>query len=235
MIPNLTGNLSSLLNIVPTPGALTILPIKMVGPIPMPDAPPYVVMFNPEQFSESTTINYRCEPVAGNPGTTELKFEYVSQPQIRFEFLIDGTGASGDKREVLAEIELFKLSTGFNGDKHEPNDLVLIWGTFIFQGRLKTMDIQYTLFRANGIPLRAKIGATFAYSVPNLIGKLTNPLFSPDLTRKHTVRAGDRLDNISTRYFDDTRHHVNLALANNLTTIRRLDEGETLNIPPLEK
>ena len=234
MIPNLTGNISSLMNVVPTPGTMTIIPIKMVGPVPLPFGLPYVVMFNPENFNERKDFNYDCEQAPGDAEGT-LRFSWVEQSEIQFEFLIDGTGASGDKREVMAEIELFRVTTGFNGDRHMPNYLALIWGTFIFHGFLKSLDVQYTLFRPNGTPLRAKLRCSFKASTTNILRVLSMGLLSPDLTHKHTVKSGDRLDNLSQQYYESPRHHINLAQANGLTSIRTLREGETMFLSPLEK
>lgn len=234
MIPNLTGNISSLMNIVPTPGTMTIIPIKPQGPINLPIGLPYVVMFNPENFNERTDFNYSCEQAQGHPGG-ELKFDIVQQSEIQFEFLIDGTGASGDKREVLAEIELFRVSTGFNGDRHMPNYLVLIWGTFVFYGFLKSLDIQYTLFRPNGTPLRAKLRCSFKASTTNILRLLSMGLLSPDLTHEHPVKQGDRLDNLSQRYYENTRHHIDIAEANQLTSIRNTAGKSTFYMPPIEK
>lgn len=234
MIPNLTGNISSLMNIVPTPGTMTIIPIKMRGPIPTPDGLPYVVMFNPENVEEKKHFRYDTSKPLGSDAS-EFRFRHIENTQLNFEFLIDGTGASGDKREVMAEIELFRVTTGFNGDNHKPNYLALIWGTFIFQGYLTSLSVKYTLFRPNGTPLRAKLNCTFFASTTNLLRILSMGLLSPDLTREHRVKAGDRLDNLSQRYYESPRHHVSLAQANGLTSIRTLPEGATLFMPPLEK
>ncbi|MDX1910228.1 MAG: hypothetical protein SFV22_02020 [Saprospiraceae bacterium] len=234
MIPNLTGNISSLMNVVPLPGAMTIIPIAPEGPLNLPVGLPYVAMFNPENFNERTDFQYDCEQAYGDSQGT-LRFDRVRQSEVQFDFLIDGTGASGDKREVMAEIELFRVTTGFNGDRHMPNFLVLIWGSFIFYGFLKTLDIQYTLFRPNGTPLRAKLRCGFKASTTNILRVLSMGLLSPDLTREHNVKVGDRLDNLSQRYYEHPRHHISLAQANGLSTIRKLKEGDVLFMPPLEK
>jgi len=234
MIPNLSGAISSLMNIVPTPGTMTIIPIKMQGPIPLPSGLPYVVMFNPETVDEKTEYQYDTTKPFGTDAS-ELKFKHVENSQLIFEFLVDGTGASGDKREVMSEIESFRTTTGFNGDHHQPNYLALIWGTFIFQGYLTSLSVKYTLFRPNGTPLRAKLSCTFFASTTNVLRLLGMKLFSPDLTHTHLVRANDRLDNLSQRYYKSPRHHVSIAQANGLTSIRTLAEGSTLFLPPLEK
>lgn len=234
MIPNLTGNISPLLNVVPTPGAMTLIPIKMQGPVPLPNGLPYVVMFNPDHVDESKQVRYSTAKAHGSDGG-ELKFDKIENNRVNFEFIIDGTGASGDKREVMAEIELFRVTTGFNGSDHKPNYLALIWGTFIFQGYLTAMSVKYTLFRPNGTPLRARLNCTFLASTTNLLRVLSMGLLSPDLTHKHLVKTGERLDNLSQRYYENPRHHLSIAQANGLTSPRSVKEGSVLFMPPLEK
>jgi hypothetical protein len=235
MIPSLDSISSLLMNVVPMPGTLTIIPISTNTAVPLPTGIPYVAMFNPENFSQQTTYTYNCEKAPGRSEFDSIQFTRVNQQDIQFEFIIDGTGASGEKRNVKNDLDSFRSVTGFNGERHMPNYLALIWGTFIFQGFLKSLDVQYTLFQPDGTPLRAKMRCAFKASTTSLLGLLTDGLFSPDLTHKHLVKANDRLDNLSQRYYESSRHHVSIARANNLTTLRKLNPSTYLFMPPLEK
>ena len=228
---------SDLNDVLPEPGMLTIQPIKMIKgmPIPIPVPAPFIAMFNPEQYSEQINVDLDCSQASGG-FLNELKFILVEQSDVSFDLILDGTGASGgEKKEVSEQIALFRLTTGFNGNRHMTNYVVLIWGTFIFYGFLKTLNIQYTLFRADGTPLRAKLSCSFKASTPKVLSLLMSGLFSPDLTREHRVKAGDRLDVLSQRYYDSPRHHISIAQANGLTSIRTLPEGSNVFLPPLEK
>ncbi len=235
MIPNSpTGALSGLMNLVPTPGKLTILPLRELDPIPMPSGPPYIAMFNPDQYSIEERSNYHDKCAPGS-SSGEQNFNRVEPREFTFEFLVDGTGASGEQREVVAEILLFKIVTGFSGDLHRPNYLLLAWGTFIATAVLTRMNVKYTLFRDNGTPLRATISATFREHTPRITALLKMNLFSSDLTHRRMAVEGDTLPNLSQMIYRSTRFYLEVARANDMTSFRRLKPGTELYFPPLQK
>ena len=161
MIPNLSGNLSTILNIVPTPGRMTLLPIKMEGTIPVPMGPPVVLQFNPDSFSEQYVPCYDNEQPQG-ASSSDPRYTLTPSPTYNLEFIIDGTGASGDKREVEAEVGFFKALIRANSEIHRPPTLILVYGTFLAKVIMQSLDIQYTMFRPNGTPLRAKVRCVFS-------------------------------------------------------------------------
>lgn len=194
----------------------------------------YEAMFNPETFSIENQINYCSEE---GPGTTSspAKFRNIPPPSFSIELLIDGTGASGEKREVLADIELFKATVGYYGKVHRPNFLVVTWGTFIAPCVLKSYSVNYKLFRSNGTPLRATISASFQEFRPKILESLINNKSSPDVTHHHTIMAGDQLFMISQDTYNTPEYHVQLADFNQLDTIRRIQPGQQLIMPPLKE
>lgn len=227
--------LSSLLSLAPLEGQVTIIPVKETGgPLPTPIGPPYVVMFNPESLSVAEPHRYNVETPPGGSGSV-VKYESTGARNFNFEFLIDGTGASGDKREVLEEVNKFKLATGFFGDLHRPAYLVLIWGTFIVKCVMTTMETRYTLFRKNGSPLRATIAANFTeYTTREENVRLLN-LASPDLTQFKETKAGDKLPLLSFQVYEDSRYFMEIARVNGIVNLRKLETGQRLVFPPLEK
>lgn len=234
MFPDLTGNLSSVMNLVPVPDKMTIIPLKKSSPIPLPNGLPYVVMFNPENFSETFNIVYNQEQPIGSV-SREQKFHRQAPRTFTFEFLIDGTGASGDKREVIAEIELFKKTVEFKGDQHRPSYLLLVWGVHVVTAVLVNLQIRYTLFRKNGTPLRAVLTATFREHTERVLQVLKQALQSPDLTTRRTVQTGDKLPLLSYKVYDTPRHYLEVARANGLTNFRKLRAGTELDFPPVAK
>lgn len=234
MFPNSTGGLSSLLSIVPLPGKMTIIPLKDTAPIPLPAGPPYVVMFNPETISENQAYYYTEEQEPGTGGAVQ-RFKEVLPQRYSFEFLIDGTGASGDKREVTEEVELFKAAVELKGEFHRPPFLALIYGSFITICVLTSMDVTYTMFRKNGTPLRAKIRATFSGHTKKILNLLVSNFLSPDLTRRITIKEGDTLPQLCNAVYESPRFYIEVAKANRLTSFRTLNVGQEFIFPPVEK
>ena len=167
MILEAAAGLNSLLNLVPMPDRLTVIPLLEVGPVPVPAGEPYVAMFNPEQYPLNEQYVYSERRL---PGVKEPQpyFNHIKAEEFSFDFVIDGTGASGEKRDVTKDIDKFRRTVGFNGIIHRPNLLVVVWGKFIRTCILSKIDIKYNLFKQDGTPLRATISATFKEHVPML-------------------------------------------------------------------
>jgi hypothetical protein len=214
---------------------LTIIPFEDSETIQMgpPAGPPFVVQFNPETFSFTNEMEY--EPIQPPPGDdgSEAKFRNIKPRSFDFEFLLDGTGANGEKREVLAQIELFKLTVSFYGKIHRPRFLVLTWGRFIVTCVLEKFTITYKLFRPNGLPLRAVISATFREHKPKVLSELLANKSSPDIGHSRLVRGGEHLALITHRVYKDPRYYFHVAESNNLNNLRHIESGKTLYLPPI--
>ncbi len=214
---------------------LTIIPFEdsetvQIGP---PSGPPFIAQFNPESFTIDNEIELGPdEPSHGDDGE-EAKFKSVKPRTFSFDFLMDGTGASGLKIEVLAQIQLFKLTTGFSGKIHRPKFLLLNWGSFIATCVLERFSINYKLFRPNGTPLRAVLSASFREHKPAPLRELLKNLSSPDLTHQHDIATGEHLALITYRIYKDPRYYFHVAEVNGLNNLRQLTTGHRLRLPPL--
>jgi hypothetical protein len=228
------GSKTSYLNIVPDLTKVTIIPLREFSSIPVPLGPPYVAMFNPENWQVQHEVQYCPKDKQGNDGG-ESNFIKVVPATLSFDLVIDGTGASGEKREVFTDILLLKTTLLFNGLLHKPNLLLVIWSTQIFKGVLTSMNIKHTLFRSNGTPLRTTVSLSFKEQKSALGAILGMNLGSADLTHRRLVNSNDRLDLICSNIYEDSRYYIEVARANNLTSFRKLKEGSELVLPPLEK
>ena len=229
------GGLGGLMNLVPLPGKLTILSVSKFDPVPIPTGiPPYVAMFNPENWQVQEANTHNATQALGARGAQQ---RYVASPasRLNFDLIIDGTGASGENREVIADIAQLRLTTGFNGDEHRNNKFFIIWGSKTFRGVLESMSVKYTLFRPNGTPLRATVSMSFTEDTSRQKSLLEANLQSSDLTHTRIVNINDRLDLLCFYVYRDSRHYIEVARANDLTTFRKLPEGKELVYPPIEK
>ena len=194
----------------------------------------YIAMFNPEKYSTTKQSLFNNDRRQGATGS-EQRFNREEPRTFNFDFLVDGTGASGEKREVLADIILFRTTCGFIGDTHRPTYLIINWGTFLARCVLTSLTIDYTLFRPDGTPLRATLRATFTeYTLP-ILEQLQGFLSSPDITHIRTIAANDRLDLMSYNIYKDSKYYMELAKVNNINNFRKLKVGNKLVFPPVEK
>lgn len=194
----------------------------------------YEAMFNPENFDVRHQVNYECAQAIGN-SEKEQNYKNTSEKTQTFDFLVDATGAAGEKREVALDIEVFDRVTGYDGDKHQPRFLILIWGAFLMKGVLTSRTVKYTMFRDDGMPVRATITATFKTHTPNLVQALKNRLSSPDVTHMRRVKAGDNLPLLSNEIYGNPKHYVKVAADNLLSNLIDVRPGQELFFHPLEK
>lgn len=209
-----------------------MLPIHTIGVLE--------TLINPEGYSREFGIEYDDKDQSKGTMSSDQKYSHTVPESMDFRFVFDRTGAMPSSPPlptgVVTDIALFKeLTYEFHGEIHRPPYLHLIWGTLIFPCVLKTMNIQYKLFRSDGTPLRAEIQATFnKFEDFDLRAKLVN-LLSPDLTHIHEVKAGDTLPLLSHNIYGDARYYLEVARVNNLVNVKSLTPGQKLIFPPLEK
>lgn len=226
------GALTSLVaGLLPTPGKLTIIPFDAETSLPI--GAPYVAMFNPETFTSKTDYEYDTTQAQGEKAV-DPKFKRIKPQEFSVDLLIDGTGASGEQREVMSDVALFTNVMKFRGDKHEPPSFIVIWGPMILRCKSAGYEITYTLFRANGTPLRATIKARFMESTPILESLITSALSSPDLTHVWQATEADKLPLLTYKIYNDSRFYLEVARVNKLTNFRQLKAGQ-LVFPPLDK
>ena len=126
-----------------------------------------------------------------------------------------------------------KTTLDIDGDIHRPNYLIVQFGTFICECYLVSSRITYTLFDEFGIPLRAKVNATFKERVSSEINAALSMLSSPDLTHTKLVEEGDLLPLIVFREYRTQDYYLQVAKANKLKNFRRLLPGTNINLPPI--
>lgn len=210
-----------------------------------PSAESMEVMFNPTSYKRTHAIAYESSKrqAINTPGKP-ARYAYTPPGDVSFQFVLDGTGVSSSGpvplalpfggRSVKKDIAKFeKLCLKMNGDIHQPNFLVIRWGDFTFSGRLKTLDITYTLFDESGDPIRAELAVVFvedktAATIVREAGKN-----SPDVTHIRVVRSGDTLPLLCKEVYGSSAHYLRVARDNGLDDFRNLTPGRTLTFAPV--
>ncbi len=195
----------------------------------------FLVMFNPATYSQKYEVEYEEAQGQGTSGSNQ-KFGKIKPQEYQFEFVFDGTGTAGEKKDVADEIERFLAVTGkMNSEIHRPLYLQISWGNLISKCVLKQAEITYNLFKPDGYPLRAKVAATFAENVDDTLRTAEEGKNSPDLTHHRTVQEGDTLPLMAYRIYGDSTYYMDIARINNLPNFRDLQVGTTLKFPPIKQ
>jgi hypothetical protein len=210
---------------------LKIIPIhpKYFFPLGLP----FLTMFNPETLAIDEGAEYDRSCIPGRAGDNP-RFKRVTSRKFTLSFTLDGTGVNAPKIPVTAQVLLFREATTLmNGVFHQPNHLLVQWGTFISKCKITTSKVDYTLFDEFGLPLRAKVTATFEEYVDEVFSQISSMLSSPDLTHVHTVKRGEILPLIVARTYNDQRYYLQVARANRLKNFRKLTDEFQLELPPI--
>jgi len=193
------------------------------------------VMINPASYTHNHQIKYDNSTAQGSPGTT-LKFKGIPPETISFDIYFDATGAvDGNSVPVKTQLDEFKeVCFVYNGTIHEPNYLILSWGSLIFKCKLTSLDVNYTLFKPDGTPLRAKAGVKFEEALASTIIAAEAGSKSPDLTHHVLVKEGDNLPLICKEAYGDPSYYLEVARYNKLVNFRNLIPGTELYLPPIK-
>jgi hypothetical protein len=193
----------------------------------------FVAMFNPNKYSLKYEIEQNEKQGAGTSPAAPT-FAKMKSQEIDLEFLLDGTGVSGEVINVQQKADEFlKAAYEFKGDKHKPRYLRIWWGkAFVFDCVLKSADINYTLFKSSGEPIRARINAKFTGFVNDTLREKKEDKQSPDITHVVEVPPKERLDYLTFQQLDEAKFYIQVARFNNLNSFRKLRMGSTLIFPP---
>jgi hypothetical protein len=208
------------------------------GKISVDEDKSFSVMLNPSNLSVARKINYNKEDTIGQLGP-ENKFNTYSSQTLGFEIVLDGTGVLSplvgkQPDDVKTQIEkLNEVVYDYDGEKHEPNHVQVLWGSNLFYCRLESLTIDYSLFKPSGDPLRAKLKFDFSIFMSKEEQALKANKSSPDLSHVVLVLSGDTLPALCHRIYKDASYYPQVARLNNLTNFRKLVPGSTLHFPPL--
>ncbi|GAA4272688.1 hypothetical protein U6A24_08035 [Aquimarina gracilis] len=215
---------------------------------------PIFLPVNPESFTQNFKVELNLDQGQGNQ-STDAKYRGTKPEELKLEFIFDGTNtiqgynskldknaqrdAAPEKSPlpVKDQLKIFMNTVyNMNGEIHRPHFLKVHWGDgFKFTCILSSLDLNYTLFKPNGDPLRVKASATFLNYIAQQERVAREKKKSPDLTRSRQVKAGDRLDNMTFEIYNNVKYVTQIAKANGLTSFRRITPGNELVFPPLDK
>ena len=216
----------------------------------------FTVLFNPESYSFRYENEYQRYQGINTAGRT-AHYMLTRARTLSIKLIIDDSSATSGlasgtsstsfvrmgrnfiKRKTTKSIhdqveEFLDIAARMDGDIHAPRYLKLEWGDLIFDCRLQSVDVNYTLFNRSGTAIRAELDVVFLEDLnPEKLAKLTNKN-SPDLTHSRTVLSGDTLSVMSHRIYRDSTYYIRVAQANKINHFRKLRPGTTLNFPPIK-
>ena len=192
------------------------------------------VLYNPSTYTEKFEIEYDDKQGQGT-SSNEYKFSKTKPQDYSFEFIFDGTGVTGAAIDVSQMVGLFlDMTYNFDGELHRPPFCKIIWGHLVVRCALKSATVNYTLFKPDGYPLRAKVQANFGAIEHERLRSFREAKNSPDLTHYRKVTGGDNLPIMTHRIYGDMSWYPEVAEYNSLNNFRDLKVGTKIAFPPLD-
>ena len=216
--------------------------------IPLQPNGTFEALFNPASLSQKYEIEYAKQQAVGS-SDGERRYIRNKPQELKLKLILDETGVSTTGVALLAtqstvaeKVKHFlRLAFHYNGDIHQPNFLIVKWGTLSFWGspefrcRLESVEIDYTSFNRDGTPLRAELDVKLI-SDQALERRLAQEnAQSPDLTHRRVIKSGDTLPLLCREIYGEAAYYLRVAQANNLDSFRTLTPGQELIFPPLER
>jgi hypothetical protein len=206
------------------------------------NGPDVEVKFNPSDYSMSRNMHYAEVQVPGLE-TPLLQFVRGEAQALSLELFLDasdrlnvgklipdGTEApKGIESDIAALRELVTI----DAELHAPPVVQFKWGTEAFQGVVTNYTEKFVMFDQAGNALRARVTLQLKRYTPADIQLKALKKESPDRTKTHVVREGERIDMISAVHYGDASFWPAIARANKLARPRILVPGSLLVIPPL--
>jgi hypothetical protein len=192
-----------------------------------PDSAPVEVLFNPTDYGIDRGVSFAELPAPGL-AMPLLQFVRGETETLTVELFLDATTQRGTVEEELEKLRGF---VRIHAELHSPPVCAFVWGDVSFEGVVSALREKFSLFREDGRIARARVTLTMkSYKAAEVQQREINPS-SPDRSRLHVVREGDRLPAIAAAAYGDPRQWRLIATANDLERPRFLAPGQALRIP----
>jgi nucleoid-associated protein YgaU len=184
-------------------------------------------MFNPTEYSRNKSVEYGEQTIAGLSAPV-AQFVSGGAETLSMELFFDTSESRGDVTEQTDRLDVLLTVDDTLG---APPFCTFVWGDGIaFKAVLESAEKQFTMFRPDGTPVRARVNVTFKqYRPPS--GGSGGGSESSGSTRRRTVTAGDTLWSIAGEEYGDPGEWKRIASANGVEDPRSLQPGTRLTIP----
>jgi nucleoid-associated protein YgaU len=198
------------------------------------------VHFNPEEYTLSKDINYAqtgipglsspiTQFVNGNAQTLELELLFDTYEQHTNGGRVQNRAGEDVRHLTDKVIELMQIDP----DTHAPPILLFTWGSLDFICVLARANQRFTMFNADGVPVRARLQVTFNEYVDPDMEPRQHRRQTADYSQWYVIRQGDTLPAIAAHLYDNPALWRPIARRNGISNPAELPVGRRLLVPQL--
>lgn len=189
------------------------------------------VMFNPAEYSLEKGNQFASAPLPGlsNPVLSWVNGDADSLTMELFFDTYTNKGGSDVRDETKKITRLLEIDPTL----HAPPPVHFVWGKLDFHAVIERLTQRFTMFREDGVPVRATLNVTFKEYKTIQDQLKPGPPESSDWTKRRVVAQGDRLSLIAAIEYGDPAVWRRIADENEIDNPRLLQPGMELRLPPL--
>src|SRR3954451_12999309 len=170
------------------------------------------VMFNPEEYTVNRDINYAQTAIPGLSGPI-LQFVSGNMQTLEMELFLDTyeEHRAGDRIQNQAGEDVRRLTRqvtdlmNIEPSTHAPPVLLFIWASLSFTCVLARTSQNFTMFKPDGTPVRARLQVTFnEFRNVDLESKEIKRE-TADFSKFHVVGMGETLSSIAAATYGNPR------------------------------
>jgi hypothetical protein len=189
------------------------------------------VHFNPAEYSLELGNQFTGTPLPGlsNP---ILSFVNGNADVLTMELLFD-TYTDGKSSDVREETNKIARLLEIDPEIHAPPPVRFVWGPLSFRAVIERLSQRFTMFREDGVPVRATLNVTFKEykTIEEQLSEKPNQ--SSDWTKLRVLTQQDSLSLIAAVEYGDPALWREIAEANDIDNPRLLEAGQEIRLPPL--
>jgi nucleoid-associated protein YgaU len=194
-------------------------------------------MFNPKEYQYSKQNSWQRANTKGQ-NVPPMKFQNGQPSTLTMQLFFDTYAEKKDVRDAytdaIMELMFVDESKRSHNDRKRSHPIVHFqWGkAWSFDAVITNLSQRFTLFLSDGTPVRATLDVTFQQVKDEKLHEKQNPTSGGiSETRFWTVQPGDTLCWIAYKEYGNSGRWREIADANQLIQVRRLQVGSRLEIP----
>jgi hypothetical protein len=192
---------------------------------------PAKVLFNPAEYSLEKGNQFASTPLPGlsNPIVSFVNGDADTLSMELFFDTYTNMGGSDVRKETVKIARLLDIDP----ELHAPPPVHFVWGDLRFRAVIERLTQRFTMFREDGVPVRATVNVTFKEykTIDDQLNEKPNQ--SSDWTKLRVIAERDRLCLIAAIEYGDSSVWREIAEANDIDNPRVLRVGDEIALPPL--
>lgn len=194
----------------------------------------YSVMFNPFEYAISKQNSYQRGNVMGR-NAPSYEFQQGGQRSLQLTLYFDTL----DKLEPVTRyteplwslMMIDESTTVSNTNKSSPPQVAFMWEKLEFKAFITNMSHKFTLFTAEGTPVRCVVTMTLEEGIPadEVPAQDAGASSTPQTQTPVTATEGDRIDNMAARDGGNPSNYRDMAAANNIDNPTNVPRGTNMS------